>query len=154
MVLRYRPVSLNSRGFTLIELMIAMVVILVAMLGLYQAIMVSMEGNVRNDLRDEGVRVAEEVINQIRELPYARIPVASPWSSLQFNAVLGYTPPIDRNVRLQSVSYQVVVYVTQSAPMKQVRVVAGWNHKGVVSTAGHVTGKEFEHSISTIVRSP
>ena len=144
-------------------MMLAMVIILIAMLGLYKSVVVSIDSNVKNVIRDEGIRLAEEVINQIRVVPYNNIVPATgvAWTNAEWNTALpalaaqGHTPPITRDLRNMSVEYNIVVRVTENAnTFKQVNVVVGWDHRGEVSTAGHVTGKEYEQSVTTLVRLP
>lgn len=50
-------------GFTLIEVMMAMLVLTVGLLGLLQSVSVSYEHNLRNRLREEAVGLAEEQLN-------------------------------------------------------------------------------------------
>jgi prepilin-type N-terminal cleavage/methylation domain-containing protein len=159
-------VLLNKRGFTLIEMMLAMVIILIAMLGLYKSVVVSIDSNVKNVIRDEGTRLAEEVINLIRVIPYNNIVPAGnavpvTWTDADWDTALpalaaqGYTPPITRDLRNMSVEYEIIVRVTENAnTFKQVNVVVGWDHRGEISTVGHVTGKEYEQSVTTLVRVP
>lgn len=50
-------------GFTLIEVMMAMLVLTVGLLGLLQSVSISYEHNLRNRLREEAVGLAEEQLN-------------------------------------------------------------------------------------------
>jgi len=161
----------NSKGFTLTELMIAMVIILVSLLGMYKTVLVGIEGNVKNAMRDEGKHVTERVINDIRGLAFDEIVALGAvytWTDDDLIALLGmdsYDDPHDgvgspvpriavesRNAKRY---YKVAVIVEDQGSLKKVRVVVGWNVKLQVDkmpTAEHPTGKEFEHSISTLVR--
>lgn len=161
----------NSKGFTLVELMIAMVIILVSLLGMYKTVLVGIEGNVKNAMRDEGKHVTERVINDIRGLAFDEIVAMGAvytWTDDDLIALLGmdsYDDPNDgvaspvpriavesRNAKRY---YKVAVIVEDQGSLKKVRVVVGWNVKLQVDklpTAEHPTGKEFEHSISTLVR--
>jgi type IV pilus assembly protein PilV len=56
----------NRSGFTLIEVLVAMVITLVGLLGLLQSINIAMEHNVRNHLREEATRVGEREMNIFR----------------------------------------------------------------------------------------
>jgi type IV pilus assembly protein PilV len=53
------PVSLNNKGFTLIEFLIAIVILMVGMLGLLQTVNVAIKANMQNQLRNEAVTVAD-----------------------------------------------------------------------------------------------
>jgi type IV pilus assembly protein PilV len=56
----------SSTGFTLVEMMMAMLVMTVGLLGLLQSINVAYEHNLRNKLREEALLVAEEQMNVLR----------------------------------------------------------------------------------------
>jgi len=56
----------NNSGVTLVEVMIALVVLLIVMMGLLQASLLSIEHNLRNELRDEATRIASDRITGLR----------------------------------------------------------------------------------------
>lgn len=60
----------DRRGFTLVEVMVAMVIMLVGMLGLLQSVNLALEHNIRNQQRDEATRVAEDVMRGMRAAPF------------------------------------------------------------------------------------
>ncbi len=60
----------NRRGLTLVEVMIAMVIMLIVFMGLIQASLLSIDSNMRNELRDEGTRVASESMAEVRAVPF------------------------------------------------------------------------------------
>ncbi len=65
-----RHLSISNRsGFTLVEVLVAMVIMLVGLLGLLQSINISMEHNVKNHLREEATRVGEREMNVFRTNP-------------------------------------------------------------------------------------
>ena len=65
-----RHLSISNRsGFTLVEVLVAMVFMLVGLLGLLQSINISMEHNVKNHLREEATRVGEREMNVFRTNP-------------------------------------------------------------------------------------
>ncbi len=66
----------NNRGFTLIEVMVAILIMMVGLIGLLQSINVAMEYNLKNQLRDEAVYTAERYFNELRGMPFDSIPVA------------------------------------------------------------------------------
>jgi len=147
-------VGRNNRGFTLVEMMIAMVIILIAMLGMYKTVIVAIEGNTRTVLRNDGNKLAEEIINKIRALPYDDIAVQAPWTATEWTNSLGIVPPFTRKLRKIDAEYSVVVNVTLNAPLKVVNVIVGWDFKGDnPAKATNVTAKEFEQSVTTVVRS-
>ena len=67
------PVRLNNRGFTLVEVMIALLVALLVFFALMQTALVGIDANMRNVLRDEAVAIAEMHMNEVRTAPYESI---------------------------------------------------------------------------------
>jgi type IV pilus assembly protein PilV len=49
----------NNKGFTLVEFLVAIVILMVGLLGLLQAVNVSLNSNMQNQLRNEAVVVAD-----------------------------------------------------------------------------------------------
>lgn len=60
----------NKKGMTLVEVLIAMVVLLLVFMALMQTALVSIDANMTNALRDEAVSVAETRMNEARSLPF------------------------------------------------------------------------------------
>jgi type IV pilus assembly protein PilV len=56
----------NSSGFTLIEVLVAIVIMMVGMLGLLETINVSIQHNLKNQLRGEALRVGERYMADLR----------------------------------------------------------------------------------------
>lgn len=56
----------GSRGFTIIEVLMAMLIMTVGLLGLLQSVNVAYEHSLRNKLREEAVSLAEEQLNYMR----------------------------------------------------------------------------------------
>jgi type IV pilus assembly protein PilV len=134
----------NNRGFTLVEMLVAMVVILIAILGLVQTALLSIDTNVKNLLRDEAVRIAEERMNQLKSRPVddAGLP---PAVNCDATAVV-------RNVRNIAENYQVCTTIINlnGSDQKSLQVIVGWNYKNELPHSG-ATNTEFQHSISSIV---
>jgi len=63
----------NNKGFTLIELMVAFVIILIGLLGLLEGVNIALKQNFNNQQREEVVRVAERVMNEMRTQPFATV---------------------------------------------------------------------------------
>ncbi|GAB6071802.1 hypothetical protein JCM14244_01790 [Venenivibrio stagnispumantis] len=50
----------NNKGFTLIESLVALVILAIVLLGLLTGLMVAIDMNTRNILRDEAVKIADK----------------------------------------------------------------------------------------------
>lgn len=59
---------LASLGFTLVEVMMAMLIMTVGLLGLLQSVNVAFEHNTRNRLREEALVVGEEQMHNLRQM--------------------------------------------------------------------------------------
>jgi type IV pilus assembly protein PilV len=49
----------NNHGFTLIEVLVSLVILMVMMMAILQTLCVALQHNMQNQLRNEGVRVAD-----------------------------------------------------------------------------------------------
>lgn len=56
----------DNSGFTLLEVMVAMLITLVGLLGLLQSMNVVTEHTRKNQLRDEAIQIGEEQLNVMR----------------------------------------------------------------------------------------
>lgn len=121
---------LNCSGFTLIEVMIAFVIILIVMLGLLNLTAQVVAVNVKNTVRDEAIKVAEEVIEQERAKP--------------FEDIKSGQKTIKRNLRNFSIPYTVTINVpaTPSTDAKIINVTVTWQYRGT----------NYNHTISSLIR--
>ena len=63
----------NNDGFTLTEVMVAILILTVGLLGLLQVFNVAMEQNMKNAYRSEAVRIAEDTVSTWRLLAFDNI---------------------------------------------------------------------------------
>lgn len=63
----------SSRGFTLVELLMALLILTVGLLGLLQSIEVAFQHKARNLMREEAVQLAEEQLNDLKVLRYDNV---------------------------------------------------------------------------------
>jgi len=115
----------NSSGFTLVEVIMAVLILLVGMLGLLQAVNLAMEVNLRNQVREEAVYVGERVMSELRGRGF---------DSISASYITYSTPSKIRGVaRKYGVQKSSVVLATEGGlpATKQLEVVVTWNYKGV-----------------------
>jgi prepilin-type N-terminal cleavage/methylation domain-containing protein len=67
---------LNEKGMSLVEVMVALVVLLFVSLALMQTALVSIDANMRNSIRDEAVSVAQTRLTEARNLAWTTNPDA------------------------------------------------------------------------------
>jgi len=110
----------DSLGFTLVELLVAMVILLVGLLGLFDTLHVAMRRNVENELREKAVAVAEQELNNIKTQP--------------FNDITSNLVGIVQPVVLSGGATKPVTVQTQvdnlSAKSRRISVRATWNYRG------------------------
>lgn len=123
-----------ERGVTLIELMVALMILVVGILALLNLTITSIQTNLENDLRNSGVRLT----NQIAETLLAQ--------SID-NVISGQLTPYDATNAALLPSYQVYPNPAQSirgvnrtytgrwtvralsADLKEVTITVGWTHR-------------------------
>ncbi len=98
----------------------AIVISFIVFLGLTDTILVAVDANVRNALRGEAGRVAEETMNAARALPFDNIVVPS--------ASLPASSSVSRVFQRMTMNYAVTRNVTNAGPdMKQILITVSWN---------------------------
>lgn len=122
-----QPTSMhNESGFTLVELIVAMSIILISLLALLHSVNIAMEYNLKNQMRGEAVRVAEEAMSNMR--------------SRAFDTVSAATMIIPSRLRNLNRSYTVkrsIVAIpnpTSTVVSRQYQVDVKWLYKNVSTT--------------------
>lgn len=73
LMLSKNRISKPVNGFTLIEMLVAMLIMMVGLLGMFQAINLAMDKNLENQLRNRGVAVAEQKMYELKSYRYDQI---------------------------------------------------------------------------------
>jgi len=143
---RLRVALLNKKGLSLVEVMIALVIVLLVFLALMQTALVSIESNTVNILRDEAVSIAEMRMNELRNRPF---------DDLDLNGTLDPNPLIINqtiNRTLKNISNFPFTTVTTinalNTDNKQIIITVTWEWKD--KTVANVN--PYTHSITTIRR--
>jgi type IV pilus assembly protein PilV len=110
----------NDFGFTLIEVLVAIVILMVGLLGVMQALNLAIQTNLQNEMRTQGTMIGEAQIAKIKSLPFANISGAAEKS---------FTVPV--NLRSAIIDYAVTKKIdTISSTTKRVNVGVSWIHRG------------------------
>ena len=115
-----RPAAL--RGFTLIEVMMAMLIVAVGLMGMMQTLGYSISRNFSNKLRIDAVTIADHAMMNDRAKPFASVSSANTTAQVPF--ALGF------------VNYSVLAKVTKigsSTPptAKNIQYTVTWRDKNV-----------------------
>jgi len=131
------PVSKNSAsGMTLVEVLISLVIVFIVFLGLSSSGLVVLNENIKNELRDEAVSVADSAVQDARRVLFDNL------VTLPANDVF-------RQVRSVNRPFTVTRTVTNlDGDNRQVTINVGWNR-----TEGSQT-RSYSHQVVTIVRRP
>ena len=118
----------GEKGFNLVEVMIALVVVLLVSLAMMQTALLSIDSNMSNVLRDEAVSLAEERMSIDRNLAL---------STTDFDLNLSQEAvavPVDKNVRNATVQYSARRTVNNhplaNPTTKEVIETVTWTWKG------------------------
>ena len=123
-----RIVLRNNKGFTIIEVLVAICILTISMLAILEAVVIAIEHNMNNISRDESVRIAETKMNEIR--------------NSDFTTLANGTSSVSRNIRNLTRTFNVQWTVSNlSSNSIAVQVVVSWSHKGI----------QHSHSISSVV---
>ncbi len=154
-MLRQQPVMQNKksdRGVTLVEVLIAMTILLIVFMGLIQASILAIGANMRNEMRDEAVRLSSELMVQLRTSPFDDINRDSATdptcSAVSFNFVpvrwdTDGTADGIYNVRIRNATIPYTVRVTVTYPVtaptcdtehKQITITTTWAWQGETMT--------------------
>ena len=144
-----------SKGFTLIEVLVALAILAILLLGLLAGLLTSIDYNLRNYTRDEAKRLALECAENLRNFPYENLPqngsvdcrdqnsvsVSNPCTDLETRITNGTPEQVTRQVRNAFVSYTIGWNVSTSGDIKEVQIQVCWNYRG----------RSYSHTITTLV---
>ena len=127
-------VNQKNRGFTLIEVLVAILILFISMMAVLHALGLSVEHNMKNIIMDEAVRISEQRMNELRNIPVATLVSSTPSTKLT----------ISRNFRNTTIDYTVNWIVENlSADSRAIQVLVQWNWKKI----------DHQHTVTSIVSS-
>ena len=113
---------MKKNGFTLIEAVVAIVILAVLLLGLLTALSVVIDNNIRTKLRNNAVKIAQQCLEVYRSKPYSSIPTGDPGFCNDVSLKIGnktYTFTVDENVQ----------DIPSANDTKKVTIDVRWNYK-------------------------
>lgn len=143
-------VLLNRKGLTLVEVMIALVVLLFVSLAMMQTALVSIDSNMKNTIRTEAVSMAEKIINDMRSLAFSSAGLTDTGGAW---VCVDLPPPAapctgsysteTRAVRSAAVDFQRQKMITnRGSENKELYVRVRWTWKG----------EPYDYTVSTVLR--
>jgi prepilin-type N-terminal cleavage/methylation domain-containing protein len=127
------------KGFTLIELMIALVILTVGMLGLLQVYTNYIRINIDNVMRNEAMRISEARMEELRNTAFSSLPADD----------TTITTTIQRAIRKMTVDFTTITKVNDLSMRKDgvtpnskaIQVLVKWGNKGT----------SHQHSAATVI---
>jgi prepilin-type N-terminal cleavage/methylation domain-containing protein len=134
---------LNKTGFTLVEVLIALVVALLVFLALMQTALVGINANMRNVLRDEAISIADMRMHDARSAPFTAV-LSDAGSLSGFDCPAGFSSTgvgTRRNLRnVTDFNFCTALAcrdfgtdtscATDDSDTRQITVTVGWRWKG------------------------
>lgn len=118
----------KSRGFTLIEVLISMIILVVLLLGLLGAMAKAIDLNTRNYLRDEAVKIAQEKLEEYRNIGFDNVVSGNSTLSVPF--------------RNNSYTFNLNSIVDDFSDLKKITLTVNWSYKG----------RNYSYSLYTVLR--
>lgn len=128
-------VNSDNKGFTLLEFLVAVVIMTVGLLALLQTVNLSIIHNMTNQLRNEAIYVADERMSNEKMKPFGAISSAGAPGRINSYSYMRPNSGV-------FVNYSVVKTTTdQTAYTKNIDIAVSWRYRGV----------RYTHSLSTLV---
>jgi len=125
-------VPTNSRGFTLIEVLVAILIMMVGLLALLQMVNVSIVHNMANQIRNDSVLVADEQM---------ALEMTKPFNLISTNAT-AHIAVVQRSINNAFNNYSVTkTGANVSNSTKSVSILVKWHYKG----------QTYSHSIGSMI---
>lgn len=111
-------VQKRNKGFTLVEVMVAIAILMISMLAVLHALGLSVEHNMKNLLMDEAVRISEQTMNELRNQSVLALVNGNTSTSRRFRNI---TVTFNTNWIIQNLS----------ANSRAIQVVVRWTFRGI-----------------------
>jgi type II secretory pathway pseudopilin PulG len=123
--------AVGEGGFTIVELLVSVVILVFVSIALMQTAIVNIEFNTKNAVRDEGVRLASEKLDIMRNVSSTAVPA--------FDGTEGDVPRRIRNIT--DFNFHVA---------NTVAAMSGYGHRMSVYVEWEWKGEIFNTTVSTV----
>lgn len=145
----------RQQGFTLVEIMIALLVFMVVMLGVAGGLIQAIRANSGNVVRDEARRLAEEELNRLKGERFSVFGTSNALTAADWPPDPTTIPDIQVNISGGAMPFERLSRITDLATaataLKRIDVVVGWNDPGNAGAALTPTNRTRQISLSTII---
>lgn len=121
----------NKLGFTLIEVLAAIVILMIGLLGMFQSINLVIDKNLENQFRQDAVGVGEKVLSNQKAMVFENITAR--------NVQGRETIVVNSVFKNFSVEHHVTDLAVSDSKSKQISVRVWWRYKG----------RNYEHQTSS-----
>ena len=129
----------SNQGVSLVEVMISLVILLIVFMGLIQASILSIDHNIRNEVRDEAVRISSETMTQTRATAFGTLAATGVCPAPACNPLAA----VNRDLRNQTIPFNRCRGVCDiDADNKQVTITVTWAYRG----------ENLTHTINSVLR--
>lgn len=142
----------NKKGFSLIETLIAMLILFFILLALFMATALLTNQNFMNSIRNEAIRLAETRMSEMKNTPFDSLSQHA-WGHLDLSTFVWSNDCQTLEIRIRNVSnfpFTICERIGDlSSATKQINIAIGWDYKGTGNLTP--TSKKFQHVISSTV---
>lgn len=125
----------NNQGFTLIEFLVAIVILMVGLLGMLQSINMAMDKNLENMYRNEAVTVADDMMMRRQAMKFGDI------TSAHIFIVPRDIRGVLKNYSVRETIRNLYNPIANATQSREITINVSWNKKN----------KNYIHSITTYV---
>ncbi len=120
----------KNKGFTIVEALVSLVILAIILLGLLAGVLKSYEIAIRNQIRDDAVKTAQELLEDIRNQNFDNLPTS--------------ISPITKQIRNYSVTFTPNLTITDvvQGQVKKISLTISWTYKG----------KNYSYTAETLIR--
>lgn len=144
-----------QQGFTLVEIMIALLVFMVVMLGVAGGLIQAIRANSGNVVRDEALRLAEEELNRLKGERFSVFGTSGDLTAAPFPPDPATVQDIQVNISGGAMLFERLSQVTDlgttATALKRIDVVVGWNDPGNAGAVLAPTNRTRQVNLSTII---
>jgi prepilin-type N-terminal cleavage/methylation domain-containing protein len=141
----------RQQGFTLLEVMLALLVFMIVSLGIAQGQIGALETQSGNLMRDEALRLAEDELGRLKGLQFTLGGTAG-----ALTATAAWTAPVNLSVNMRGTlvtfarSTRITDIAVNPIGLKQIDVAVGWTQSNTAVVFAE-TGLNHQTSLSTII---